>query len=239
MSDGLQTQVEQTLAFARYLSWADLLRNLFEAEMSREVDAPDATTLREHEWRWFGLMCYWYASLHVVIEAWRKLGFSDPVIDRLLAHPKELRRLLRRYRNAVFHYQESLLDPRFIELPAQGAVHVYWVWALHDEFMRFLAEHLSAQVMTDAQRAELRENIEAVIHWYPYREVPQVESIERSVAHGRELLGRYPDDRSEERQEFERSVEFAEATLREGRQEWAALRADRLREAGVEQDEAS
>ena len=55
--------------------------------MGREIDQAEAEAVREHEWRWFGLMCYWYSSLHVVVEAWEELGFSDPVIDRLLTHP--------------------------------------------------------------------------------------------------------------------------------------------------------
>ena len=99
--------------------------------MKNEVD-PAAVASREHEWRWFGLMCYWYSSLYVVVEAWDQLGFSEPVIDRLLPHPKQFRTLLRRHRNAIFHCRQSLLDPRVVELLAHGAVHVYWVWALHE-----------------------------------------------------------------------------------------------------------
>jgi hypothetical protein len=234
MSKDLRVRVDETLAFARYLSWADLLSRLFEAEVGDEADPADAEALRQHEWRRFGLMCYWYSSLHVVVEAWDELGFSDPVIDRLLAHPKQLSSLLRRHRNAIFHYQRSLLDPRFVELLATGAVHVYWIRALHDEFVRFLADDLAATMVTDAQRAELRESIESIIHWYPSREAPIVESLERTLASGRELLGKYPDDQSEERREVERALESTEATLREGRQNWATLRARILREAGVE-----
>lgn len=239
MSDDLQKQADQTLAFARYLSWADLQKNLFDAEISREVDAADATALKDHEWRWFGLMSFWYASLNVVIEAWDKLGFSDPTIDRLLAHPNQFRRLLRRYRNAVYHYQQSLLNTRFVELLLTGTGHVYWFLALHDEFVRFFGEHLHRQMVTDTLRAELRESIEGVIHWYPRREPPEIESLERALAHGRVLLGRYSDDGSKARQEFERTQESTEATLREGRKNWATLRAQRLREAGVELNEGS
>lgn len=234
MIDDLQKQVERTLAFARYLSWADLQKNLFDAEMSREVDSADDTALKDHEWRWFGLMSYWYASLNVVIEAWDKLSFVDPTINRLLAHPNQFRKLLRRYRNAVFHFQQSLLDPRFVELLVRGAGHVYWILALHDEFMRFFAEHLNRQVVTDTQRAELRENIEGVIHWYPRREPSEFESLERTLAHARKLLGRNSGDSSKTRQELERTLESAEAALHEGRQNWATLRAQELREARVE-----
>ena len=234
MSDEIQERVDQTLAFARYLSWADLLKTVLEAEMANEASASDADASREHEWRWFGLMCYWFSSLHVVIEAWDQLGFADPMIDRLLAHPKQFRTLLRRYRNVVFHYQLSLLDPRFVELLEQGAACLCWVRTLHEELIRFFAEHLAGLMVTDEQRAELREHVEAVVHWYPCREAPQLVSLERTLAYGRQVLAKYPDDHSEERQEIERGLDSAEATLREGRRNWAALRAQILREAGVE-----
>jgi hypothetical protein len=178
-------------------------------------------------------MCYRYSSLSVFIEAWDNLEFSDPVIDRLLAHPKQFRTLLRRFRNAVFHYQKTLLDSSFTELLAQGAVHVYWLRALHDEITRFFADYLSEQIVMDAQRAELRENIEAIIYWYPCRGAPPLDFLKRTLACGRELLAKYADDQSEEHQELKLSLESAEANLREGRRSWAALRAHILREAGI------
>lgn len=226
--------VEQAFAFARYLSLADLLNTLFETEMADEPASTDAQAVRKHQWRWFGLMCYWYASLHVVIEAWDELRFSDPVIDRLLAHPKDFRMLLRRYRNGVFHFQSSVLDPRVIDLLQHGAAHVYWVRALHDELVRFCAEYLARWVATDRQLSELRSGLEGIIHWYPHREAPHIESLEHTLSHGRELLGRYPDDGSARREELERALESAEAILRQGRHDWAVLREQMLREAGIE-----
>ena len=73
----------------------------------------------------------------------------------------------------------------------------------------------------------------------PNRNTPQLESLERTLAHGRDLLTRYPDDRSQERKEFERSLESLEETLREERYNWPTLRAHILREAGVEYNEES
>ncbi len=226
--------VEQTIAFTQYLSWADLLNTLFETEMANEPTPTDAEAVRKHHWRWFGLMCYWYASLHVVLEAWDELRFSDLVIDRLLAHPKDFRTLLRRYRNGVFHFQNSVLDLKIIDLLQHGAAHVFWVRALHDELVRFLAEYLARWVVTDKQLSELRSGLEGSIHWYPYREAPDIESLERTLSHGRELLGRYSHDRSAQREEVERALESAEAILRQGRHDWAVLREQMLREAGMD-----
>lgn len=231
MSD-LEKVVQQTLAVAQYLSWADLQKTLFEVEMDNAPTEP--SEVREHERRWFALMCYWYASLHVVLEAWDELKFSDPVIDRLLAHPKDFRNLLRRYRNGVFHFQRSVVDPRITDLLQLGAAHVYWVLALHDELVRFFSEHLGRQVATEEQLSEFRDGIESIVNWFPYREPAVFESLDGVLSRGRDALARYPDDRSEQRKEVVRSLECAEATLLKGRRDWAALRAQILREAGIE-----
>jgi hypothetical protein len=226
--------VDELLAFGRYLSWADLLHTLFEEEMSREVDSSDAHAATEHEWRWYGLVCHWYSSLHVVVEAWGELGFSDPIIDRLLVHPKQMKALLRQHRNVIYHYQHSLLDPRFLKLLAQGVVHVYWVWALHFEFVRFFFDQISSLGTTDSQRAELRKEMKGVLHWYPYRESPHTASLERILSEGRRILAKCPGDSSPERREIEQVLDSAEATLREGRCNVAALRAHMLREIGIQ-----
>ena len=189
--------------------------------------------VREHEWRWFGLISYWYASLHVVVEGWDDLKFSDPIIDRLLQHPMQFRDLLRSYRNAVFHYKRSPFDDRFAVLLRHGVVLVCCIRALHDEFIRFYVEYLSSLMVTDEQRSELRKCFEDVLHWHPYRQGRAVDSLERSLRAARELLNKDPDDESTERANLERCLDDAERTLREGSQNWATLRTHLLREAGV------
>jgi hypothetical protein len=201
--------------------------------MATEPASDDPDAVRTHEWRWFGLMCYWYASLHVVLEAWEKLQFSDPVIDHLLAHPKDFRSLLRRYRHGVFHFQESPMDGRLIAFLQQGPAHVCWIRVLHDELLRFCAQHLSRWTVTDNQHAELRSGFEAVVHWYPSLEPRQFEALKRTVSKGREMLGRHADDGSEQRRELEQALG---ATLRQGRHNWDLLRVQ-IRQAGVESRE--
>jgi hypothetical protein len=47
-------------------------------------------------------MLYWLASLFVVAEGWKSLKIGEPTIDRIIdAHWDSLRR----FRNAVFHFQ--------------------------------------------------------------------------------------------------------------------------------------
>ncbi len=229
-----EPDIQDILAFARYLSWADLLARLFENELTREEGMEDAADRQQGEWRRFGLGCYWYGSLHVVVEAWDQLGLSDPVIDKLLAHPRDFRGLLRRYRNGVFHFQRSLLDRKILDLLGCGEPHVWWVRALHDEFVRFLADHLDHMAVTDEQRTKLRETIEGILHWYPYRDAPEMDSLEGFLARSRDTIARYPDDRSPGREELLRAIESCEEALRRGRLDWQTLRAQVLREAGIE-----
>ena len=226
--------MNRILSFARYLSWADLLNTLFKEEMSIEPLPTESSEIRKHEWRWFGLMCYWYASLYVVIEAWDEMKLNDPVIDRLLAHPKDLRSLLRRYRNGVFHFQSSLLDPKIIDLLRTGTTHAYWVHALHNELVRFFAEHLARLMVTDEQCVELRAGIESVVNWYPCPEPPAIGSLAETLSVSRYILARHQDDGSEHRKELEQALATAETILQEGRKNWAVLRKKILREVGIE-----
>lgn len=234
MKTNILNRVEVTLAFARYLSWSDLMSRSFEAEMNRDIAGEDADAMRDHEWHWFGLMCYWYSSVQVVVEAWDELGLSDPIVDALLAHPKDFRHLLRRHRNAVFHYQRSLVEPMLVDFLAQGAAHVYWVKALHQEFIRFLFHDLVGRVVTEDQRAEIRREIELTLNWFPSTNPPAVQSLERTVSASRELLGRHPSTRSQHRRELETALRSAEQALFQARHDWTALRARVLREAGLE-----
>ena len=45
---------------------------------------------------------YWLASLYVVVEGWKELQLRHPEIDRLIVEHEES---LRRFRNAVYHFQ--------------------------------------------------------------------------------------------------------------------------------------
>ena len=89
-----------------------------------------------------------------------------------------------------------------------------------------LTEYLAGQFGTDELLTEIRDGIEEIVNWLPHRETPAIESLEHMLTYGRELLAQYPDDDSELRKEVERSLTSAEAALREGRHNWATLRAE-------------
>jgi hypothetical protein len=92
----------------------------------------------------FGIfMGYWYASLFVVIEGWEDLNEEDEVLQGLLKSPNTA--LLKRFRNAVFHYQKNYRDPRLIELISEGNEVVEWIWSLDEAFSAFFFEFFNTQ----------------------------------------------------------------------------------------------
>lgn len=221
--------IDELLSFTKYSSWADLQKTTFQEEVNRIV-ADDSEAAREHERRWFGFLSYWYASLYVVIEAWDELKFSDPVVDQLLAVPN-MRQFLRRYRNAVFHFQGCMTTPKLLDFLSEGEKSVYWAITVHNEFLRFLADHLSGLVITDEQRSELREDIEACVHWYPHRSHKSFDRFERTLAWGRTLLAQYPGGDPETRREIEQLLECN--PLPDSLRGWETSRAELLRKAGL------
>jgi hypothetical protein len=226
--------VDSLFSYAKYLSWADLQNRLFEAEIQKTPLPEDGKALREHEWRWWGLMSYWYASLYVVVEAWDELNFSDPVVDRLLKHPRDFRSLFRRYRNAVFHFQRSMFSEKILGFLQAGPELVFWVRALHDELIRAFREHLRRQVVTDEQFDELLEGFEEALQWSPYEYDPAFESARAVLREARRLLAEDPPDDSPARRDLEQAIANADELLRDGKTGWATLRQKILREAGCD-----
>lgn len=80
----------------------------------------------------FLYLSYWYASLYVLVEGWRELGFSDKTIDALLDSSNV--DLLKRYRHGVFHFQKEYYDSRFIQFMSEGQDVVVWVRQLTEAF---------------------------------------------------------------------------------------------------------
>jgi hypothetical protein len=93
--------------------------------------------------RAFEYMSYWYAGLFVVVEGWQGLELHDSVLDKLLASPNV--GLLKRFRNAVFHYQKNFLDQRLVDMVRQGQDAEAWVGELDREFRRYFQAWFDAR----------------------------------------------------------------------------------------------
>ena len=62
--------------------------------------------------RFFTYSSQWLASLYVVAEGWDSLKLSDTAIDKLLSVYEDYVLIIKRCRNAVYHYQKDILDKR-------------------------------------------------------------------------------------------------------------------------------
>ncbi|MGH7991903.1 MAG: hypothetical protein ACREDQ_00170 [Limisphaerales bacterium] len=83
-------------------------------------------------------MSYWYGGLYVVVEGWQELGLNDSVVDQLLKSPNV--KLLKRYRNGIFHFQKHYMDERFHEF-MESKDCVPWVRQLNRAFGDYFAVH--------------------------------------------------------------------------------------------------
>jgi hypothetical protein len=81
-------------------------------------------------------MAYFYSAMYVLIEAWKKLGYRDPKIDFLLeSHFVDL---LRRFRNATFHFQRDFVSAKWAAFIEEGKESSKWIRELHNAFSGFL-----------------------------------------------------------------------------------------------------
>jgi hypothetical protein len=152
---------ERVLAWARYVYWADVECQQYEAY--QPLDDEPTTGLS------FVLMIQWYAALWVSIEAWRESGLTDFTVDELLtdsAFESNLR-LLRRFRNGVYHYQASVLDNRLTGFIAGPSRKVPWAFLVHSEFKRVLWELSHPVDLPVDLQEQIAAGIRDVIGWLP------------------------------------------------------------------------
>ncbi len=201
-----------TLSWARYLYWAELCyRRVGEHVESLRGELPSP-----RDSLFFALVSQWYASLYVVFEGWKELALGDRSIDALIRSHPELVSLLRRYRNAVLHYQREFIDPRFKEF-ARADASAMWAQVLHGEFVRFFSDWLARLPVAPDQKQHLLEDIRAVIGWLPEDTATNhLRNLEAAVAQVEAL---FPPERREdpEAAELVAATEHARRILSEAR----------------------
>jgi len=82
----------------------------------------------------------WYALLYVVVEGYREQSLRDPDVDALLAEGTFVD-LLRRFRNAVFHYQEDPFSEKLTQFLTEPRGEV-WVKDLNSSLETFFRRNL-------------------------------------------------------------------------------------------------
>lgn len=157
----MNKKLDKILSWGRYLHWSDIyFRQYYKDDLLIEDNSKDQMKL-------FSIVSQWLASLYVVIEGWQKLGEKDGRIEKILNICPKYLELLRRYRNAVYHYQPTLFDERFAEFTKEGSAPVFWAVALELEFQRFLWEWPKKLIGTKEELDEIRDNIAEMIGWMP------------------------------------------------------------------------
>jgi len=119
----------------RYFDWADRMRKRFEEKLIESGSGEDIGEDLEY----LIDMSYWFAGMYVVIEGWKELGLNDSKIDKLLTSSNL--DLLRRYRNAVFHYQKDYYSEKFRELMEEGDDSIQWVKDVTNAFSAYFLNY--------------------------------------------------------------------------------------------------
>jgi hypothetical protein len=155
---------EVLMAWGRYLYWCDIHHRHFKTCFDEDGGTKEVAEQLD-QWRFVALISQWYASLWTVIEGWKEIGFKDALVDSLLDSSPDQCEMLRRFRNAIYHYQPELLEPRMLNfLEAQQAA--IWADTLHYEFQRFFDEKLLSIPGKGNQEA-LRNAALGIIGWLP------------------------------------------------------------------------
>ncbi len=141
----------------------------------------------------------WLASLYVVVEGWLSLNEHDERIDILLSTYDDYVLMIKRCRNAVYHYQKNILDNR-VETAVSDKEIFIWAGALLDEFIRFLYSYPFQIDGINKESLHLQKEYLSLIGWFPsnigWVEWFETASIIAQYYEGEnvELLPRSPDN---------------------------------------------
>lgn len=101
---------------------------------------PGADGTRREVDDWMRLQCAFAGLLYVVVEGYQKLRGDSDAVDALLDQEQLLARL-KHFRNATFHYVDTVFDPRVMGfLAAENSG--YWLRDLHQALGDFLSERV-------------------------------------------------------------------------------------------------
>ena len=207
---------ERVLAWARYVFWANVEREQYDAYEPPEDEPPTG--------RRFALMAQWYAALWVAIEGWRESSLSDPIVDELLTEldfKPNLQRL-RRFRNGVYHYQETLLDDRLLGFLREGTNTAPWAFLVHSEFKRVLWELAHPQTIPLGLQGELADGIRHIVGWLP-GDIPEASAHDAALRYREVAAMILKDDRRDtpEGKELMAAVAQLRLAANEAQTEWS------------------
>jgi hypothetical protein len=151
------------IAWFRYLYCSQVLKLRFEASLK----LPTEEFVYWDNPTGFVYMMYFYGSLYAVIEGWKELQLESPIINSILERQGPVVELLRRCRNAAFHYQSDLMIPKLAQLLKAGDKHVIFVHQIHDEFVRYYWNRVEGLCGTEQEKTELKSSLRHLAGWFP------------------------------------------------------------------------
>lgn len=178
--------------FGKLCSWGTYLARCDALKRVIDSKSKNKTTLS----LWFQYWLPYYANLYTAIEGWRELKLNNHQIDVLIKSNPERISKLRRLRNAVFHYQTSMLDDRLRDFfGAERAVE--WAYLLNEQFNQFYHDTFYTDIQgTIQEKRRARKTVKDFIGWYPNTIDDTIEN-HKNMFRRFKKLARKKDDMSE------------------------------------------
>ncbi len=173
----LPAPFEHLVSWGQYLHWAQLQLDRF---LSSE-ESDQATRL--------GSVAQWLAAEYVALEGWAELGLRSERVSLLLTAYPEHKDLLRRCRNAVYHFQKTPLDPRLVRVLRDEDEELRWSSALHFELQGVLLALQDQLRMGSVHQREVTTILARAIGWFPeHPYAKKVEAVSRLCAEFEALI---------------------------------------------------
>ena len=128
------------IALYRHWCRANAIRYVLFKERSEVSPTPDKLTQTAELFSRILRLEVFYALVYVVIEGYKELGCKYDKVDTLLEQSEYVERL-RRFRNAVFHYQDDLINQKMLEF-VDTPDSENWLKNLNEAFQQFFLDTL-------------------------------------------------------------------------------------------------
>lgn len=115
----------------KYFIWSNRMKYHFDCHIKKsncEFDSKNGILTNLY-------LSFWLSELYVVIEGWEELGLTDSTVDIFLKSTDNIK-LLKRYRNGVFHFKKKFFDDRFTNFIIKDDS-LIWARDLHLSFSKF------------------------------------------------------------------------------------------------------
>ncbi len=151
-----EVRFNRIISWGQYIHWADIQYKHFKENLHEDTDRSSFT----------GLFVHFLAAQYVVIEGWIELKEDDKSINQLLSKYSDFVEILRKCRNAVYHYQDKIFDKR-IQNALDENEFLYWITALKEEFERYLYLYTFKICGMSIESIELQNQYFGCIGWKP------------------------------------------------------------------------